>query len=153
VANADAPIDLAGLALQLGASFVARSFSGDKQQLVPLVKAAITHRGAAFIDVRAEITVDYAAGELIDVTQHDGSIVRLRKLSADFNPHDRVSSMNYVHAHQARGEVVTGLLYVDPEAHDLHEHFNTSEVPINRLGAKQLSPGAANLAKINNSLR
>jgi 2-oxoglutarate ferredoxin oxidoreductase subunit beta len=174
--------------MQLGATYVARGFSGDKAQLVPLIKAAIAHKGAAFldvispcvafnnhagstksyeyvrehnqavnrldfIDVRAEITVDYAAGELIDVTQHDGSIVRLRKLSADFNPHDRVSSMNYVHAHQARGEVVTGLLYVDPEAHDLHEHFNTSEVPINRLGAKQLSPGAANLAKINNSLR
>ena len=42
---------MASLALQLGATFVARSFSGDKQQLVPLVKAAIAHQGAAFIDV------------------------------------------------------------------------------------------------------
>src|ERR1700739_4434231 len=49
--NTDSPIDLVGLALQLGASFVARSFSGDKAQLVPLVKAAIEHKGAAFIDV------------------------------------------------------------------------------------------------------
>src|SRR5512140_1161306 len=48
VANTDEPIDLASLALQLGATFVARSFSGDKQQLVPLVKAAIAHKGAAF---------------------------------------------------------------------------------------------------------
>jgi len=103
--------------------------------------------------MRAEITVDYAAGELIDVTQHDGTIIRLRKLSADFNPHDRVTAMNYVHAHHARGEVVTGLLYVDPDAHDLHEHFNTADVPINRLDAKQLNPGAAALEKINNSLR
>ena len=39
------------MALQIGASFVARSFSGDKQQLVPLVKAAIMHKGFAFIDV------------------------------------------------------------------------------------------------------
>ena len=45
------PIDLASLALQLGATFVARSFSGDKEQLVPLIKAAISHRGFAFIDV------------------------------------------------------------------------------------------------------
>lgn len=45
------PIDLASVALQLGATFVARSFSGDKAQLVPLIKAAITHRGFAFIDV------------------------------------------------------------------------------------------------------
>src|ERR1700716_1364036 len=49
--NSDDAIDLVGLALQLGASFVARSFSGDKHQLVPLIKAAIQHRGAAFIDV------------------------------------------------------------------------------------------------------
>ncbi|MBB3046225.1 2-oxoglutarate ferredoxin oxidoreductase subunit beta [Litorivivens lipolytica] len=45
------PIDLASVALQLGATFVARSFSGDRAQLVPLIKAAISHRGFAFIDV------------------------------------------------------------------------------------------------------
>ncbi|MFV0477383.1 MAG: 2-oxoacid:ferredoxin oxidoreductase subunit beta [Parahaliea sp.] len=44
-------IDLAALALQLGATFVARSFSGDKHQLVPLIKAAISHQGFALIDV------------------------------------------------------------------------------------------------------
>jgi len=44
-------IDLAGLALQMGATFVARSFSGDKDQLVPLIKAAAAHRGFALIDV------------------------------------------------------------------------------------------------------
>jgi len=49
--NADTAIDLAALALQLGASFVARGFSGDKAQLVPLIEAAIRHGGAAFIDV------------------------------------------------------------------------------------------------------
>ena len=51
VVNTDNSIDLAGIALQLGASFVARSFSGDKHQLVPIIKAAIEHEGAAFIDV------------------------------------------------------------------------------------------------------
>src|SRR6202021_2933384 len=51
VVNHDQSIDLVGLALQLGASFVARSFSGDKAQLTPLIKAAIAHKGAAFIDV------------------------------------------------------------------------------------------------------
>jgi len=51
VVNADSAIDMVGLALQLGASFIARSFSGDKSQLVPIIKAAIEHQGAAFIDV------------------------------------------------------------------------------------------------------
>jgi len=188
VTNTDSPLDLVGLALQLGASFVARGFSGDKAQLVPMIKAAIRHRGAAFldvispcvafnnhagstksyeyvrehneaanrldfIDVRDEITVDYAAGELIDVTQHDGSVVRLRKLAASYNPHDRVAAMNYVHERQAKGEVVTGLLYVEEESQDLHAHLATAETPFNRLGAKELSPGAATLAKINAALR
>ena len=188
VKNTDAPLDMIGLALQLGATFVGRSFSGDKAQLVPLIKAAIKHKGAAFldvvspcvafnnhpgstksyeyvrehneaanrldfVDVRDEITVDYAAGELVDVTQHDGSVLRLRKLTANYNPHDRVAAMNYVHERQAKGEVVTGLLYVDAEAQDLHEHLGTTETPFNRLGAKELSPGAATLAKINASVR
>jgi 2-oxoglutarate ferredoxin oxidoreductase subunit beta len=48
--NTDSSIDLAAMALQLGATFVARSFSGDKAQLVPLIKAALDHQGAAFID-------------------------------------------------------------------------------------------------------
>src|SRR4029077_7995082 len=51
VTNNDNAIDLVAIALQLGASFVARSFSGDKTQLVPLIEAAISHQGAAFIDV------------------------------------------------------------------------------------------------------
>src|SRR5208282_2380893 len=51
ITNRDSAIDMVGLALQLGASFIARSFSGDKKQLVPIIKAAIEHQGAAFIDV------------------------------------------------------------------------------------------------------
>ena len=44
-------IDLVGVALEIGATFVARSFSGDKEQLVPLIKAALAHKGFALIDV------------------------------------------------------------------------------------------------------
>src|SRR5205814_10700638 len=49
--NNDSSIDLVAMAMQLGATFVARSFSGDKEQLVPIIKAALEHKGAAFIDV------------------------------------------------------------------------------------------------------
>ncbi|MBW7950250.1 MAG: 2-oxoacid:ferredoxin oxidoreductase subunit beta [Pseudorhodoplanes sp.] len=51
VINTDNSIDLAAMALQLGATFVARSFSGDKAQLVPIIKAGLEHGGAAFLDV------------------------------------------------------------------------------------------------------
>jgi len=49
--NNDSGIDLASLAIIMGATFVARSFSGDKSQLVPLIKAAVSHPGAAILDV------------------------------------------------------------------------------------------------------
>jgi len=188
VINSDSPVDLVAMALQLGATYVGRSFSGDKAQLVPLIKGAISHGGAAFIDVispcvafnnhpgstksydyvrehnesvsridfishREEITTEYAPGEVVDVRQHDGTILRLRSLHADYDPTDRFAAMGYMQQHQARGEVLTGLLYVDPLATDLHTSMNTSDKPLNSLEAEQLCPGGAALRKLNASLR
>src|SRR5271156_4439739 len=152
--NSDEAIDMISMALQLGATFIARSFSGDKAQLVPLIKGALTHEGAAFIDCispcvafnnhdgstksfdyvrehnaavnyldvitgREEITVDYPPGSVEVVTQHDGSTLRLRKLYADYDLHGRISAMTYMQQRPAAGEIVTGLLYVDPNPRDL----------------------------------
>jgi 2-oxoglutarate ferredoxin oxidoreductase subunit beta len=188
VTNTDSAIDLVGIALQLGASFVARSFSGDKTQLVPLIEAAIKHSGSAFIDVispcvafnnhtgstksfdyvrehneavnrldvisgRAPITVDYAPGTVQVVEQHDGTKLALRKVDADYDVHDRLAAMAFLQKHAAKGQVVTGLLYVDAEAEDLHSHLNTVAAPLNALGEKELCPGSAALEKINASLR
>ncbi|HEX9684425.1 MAG TPA: thiamine pyrophosphate-dependent enzyme, partial [Burkholderiales bacterium] len=188
VANTDEPLDLIGMALLLGASFVARSFSGDKQQLVPLIKAAIEHRGAAFIDVispcvafnnhpgstksydyvrehneavnrldfmerREEIIADYAVGSVIDVAQHDGTVIRLRKLAADYDPTDRIKVMNYLQERAAAGEVVTGLLYVQADAADLHHHLNTVATPLGQLTERELCPGSVALERINAALR
>jgi len=188
IANTDSPIDTVSLAILMGATYVARSFSGDKHQLVPLIKAAITHHGSAFIDVvspcvafnnhagstksydyvrehndavnrldfiqgRREITADYDAGSTLDVEQHDGTWLRLRKVAADFDPTDKITAMNYIQMHQARGEIVTGLLYVDPDAHDMHENLDTVATPFNQLTEAELCPGAAQLEKLNASLR
>jgi 2-oxoglutarate ferredoxin oxidoreductase subunit beta len=186
--NTDAAIDMVQLALQLGATFVARSFSGDKDQLVPLIKAAIEHRGAAFIDVvspcvafnnhagstksydyvrehneavnrldimtpREAITAEYEPGSVRPVTMHDGSTMLLHKLAADYDPSDRIRAMNYLAERQAQGQVVTGLLYVDAEPEDLHASLGTVPVPLNRLGERELCPGAAALEKFNATLR
>jgi len=188
VVNTDNSIDLVAMALQLGATFVARSFSGDKGQLVPLIKAAIEHQGAAFIDVispciafnnhagstksfdyvrehniavnrldfitgRNSITVDYEPGSVEIVEQHDGSRLVLRKLAADYDPHDRVKAITYLQERAAAGELVTGLLYVDDEPGDLHAHLNTVDTPLNLLNEKELCPGSAALDRINASLR
>jgi 2-oxoglutarate ferredoxin oxidoreductase subunit beta len=186
--NSDSAIDLAAMALQLGATFIARSFSGDKEQLVPLIKGAIEHAGAAFIDVispcvafnnhpgstksfdyvrehneavnrldfmtgRKPISVSYEPGTLEVVEQHDGSKLVLRKLAADYDPHDRIAAMTFLQQHAEMGQVVTGLLYVHPEPEDLHEHFNTVEAPLNALDEQELCPGSATLEKINAALR
>ena len=102
---------------------------------------------------REEITVDYPQGEVVTVTQHDGSALRLRKLAADYDPHDRIRAMNFLQEHHAKGEVVTGLLYVHPDPEDLHQHLNTFDTPFNTLGATDLCPGSAALNKLNASLR
>src|SRR5512134_3377453 len=186
--NSDTAIDLVAMAMQLGATFVARSFSGDKQQLVPIIKAAIAHKGAAFIDIispcvafnnhagstksfdyvrehneavnrldvitgRNQIAVNYAPGEVAIVEQHDGSRLALHKLAPDYDPSDRVNAMTHIARAAEKGEVLTGLLHLAPDAEDLHAHLNTYEAPFNKLAEKDLCPGGGMLEKINAGLR
>jgi 2-oxoglutarate ferredoxin oxidoreductase subunit beta len=186
--NTEEGIDLAMLALQLGATYVGRGFSGDKDQLVPLIKGALTHPGAAFLDVispcvafnnhegstrsfdyvrehneavnqldvitvHKTIETAYAPGTVQEVRQHDGSVLRLHKLHEDYDASSRIEAMSYVSAHQAKGEIVTGLLYVEGDTGDLHESLATVEAPLNQLGERELCPGKAALDKFNQSLR
>ena len=188
VPNLYSPIDLVSMALQIGAGFVARSFSGDKEQLVPLIKAAIMHKGFAFIDVispcvmfnnhngstksyqyvrehtasmvdtqlimpNEQIEIEYAPGTVKEVDMPDGSLLRLRKLSETYDPHDRVGALNHVQRAQEQGDVITGLLYVDPNATDIHEVLETTDFPLNQLGEDELCPGSAALDGINASFR
>jgi 2-oxoglutarate ferredoxin oxidoreductase subunit beta len=178
-ANAQVPIDPVLTALSLGAGFVARSFSGDKAQLVPLIKAGIRYRGFALIDVispcvtfnnhaastksydyirdhneavdsvdlveaRAEIRADYAEGATVDVDLHDGSTVRLHKLSSDYDPTDHEAVLPTLARLKAQGAVATGLLSIDRD--DL---MKTSAGPLNAIADADLCPGSGALAAIN----
>ena len=186
--NKDSPIDLVMLALQLGATYVGRSFSGDKTQLVPLIKGALSHGGTAVIDVlspcvafnnhvgstksfdyvrahneavnrldvipaRKPIEAQYEPGELKEVRQHDGSILRLRKLEDDYDASDRNAALGYLARKAAEGEIVTGLLFVDPEAADLHASLNTVDCALNKLQDAELIPPVSALDAINAGLR
>ena len=71
-----------------------------------------------------------------------GSIIHLRRTHADCDPTDRVKALEYVAHHAAKGEVVTGLLYLSLDSEDLHAHLNTVETPFNKLSEKKLCPGA-----------
>lgn len=181
-------IDLASLSLELGASFVAQSFSGDKRQLVPLIKAAINHPGFAFINVISpcvtfnnnpgstkaydyvrehveatatmdfvpemqEISVKYSKGSHKEVTMHDGSVIQLHKLAEEWDPLDRQSAMNAIINAKSKNEILTGLIYVNPDTKDLHHMIKTSDVPLNKLNEDVLCPGAEALKDINADLR
>jgi 2-oxoglutarate/2-oxoacid ferredoxin oxidoreductase subunit beta len=188
VVNNDSPIDLVALALELGATYVGRSFSGDKEQLVPLIKGALLHRGAAFIDVispcvtfnnhtgstksfdyvrehneavnridvimpHQTITTQYPPGSVREVVQHDGSVLRLSKVAEDYDPTSHIGAVIHLQESQAKGHLLTGLLYLDGSAEDLHVHLNTVEVPLNKLREQELCPGSAALSALNASLR
>lgn len=180
-------IDLASLSIELGATFVAQSFSGDKSQLVPLIKAAIKHPGFAFINVispcvtfnnnvgstksydfvrehieatatidfvpeRNEISVDYGTGSVKNVELHDGSTIQLHKLAQDWDPLDRHSAINAVLKAKANNEILTGLLYINPDCQDLHHTLQTSGKPLNAISQSELCPGSELLQNINADL-
>ena len=56
--------------------------------------------------------------------------------------------MGHIAAHEARGEILTGLLYVRAGAEDLHGHLNTVAVPLTQLAHDDLCPGSAELEKL-----
>lgn len=186
--NRDSPIDLVSIAISLGATFVARSFSGDKAQLVPLIRAAINHGGAALIDVispcvafnnhdgssksydyirehneavnrldfmpkREAIEAIQQSGAVQSIRLHDGTSVQLARVNEDYDPTNRGTALAHIAEHQARGEIATGLLYVNENAEDLHQHLNTVPVPLNSLGVAELTPGSAALTQVNAGLR
>lgn len=186
-ANAFEGIDLASLAVELGASFVAQSFSGDKEQLVPLIKAAIKHKGFAFINVispcvtfnnnvgstksydyvrahmeatstvdfvpeEEEITTSYAEGNKASVELHDGSVLQLNKLAKEWDPHNRLSARQLLDAAKIKGEILTGLIYLEPKP-DLHETLETTAEPLISYSEAELCPGAGALGVINAGFR
>ncbi|MBS3746572.1 MAG: 2-oxoacid:ferredoxin oxidoreductase subunit beta [Wenzhouxiangellaceae bacterium] len=187
-ANRNQAIDPVATAITLGGSFAARSFSGDKKQLVPLIKAGLMHPGCAVIDVvspcvtfndhegstksyawtrqhlhatveadyvppSTEIQVDYDDGAHTDVNLHDGSVLRLKKTDPDYDPSNRAGALDFLEAHRARAEVVTGLLYIDPDLPTFHDIAGTSKQPLTQHEFEDLSPGADALAELQKGLR
>lgn len=181
-------IDLASIALQLGATFVARSFSGDKAQLIPLIKAAMSHSGFALIDVispcvtfnnnpgstkgyefvrdhlaatstvdfvpvKQELQTSYREGSSKEVTLHDGSVVHLHKADSQLDIHDRRSALKSIKDYKAKEQILTGLLYMDPDSKALHEVLGTTNKPLRELNEDELCPGSKALERINQNLR
>jgi 2-oxoglutarate ferredoxin oxidoreductase subunit beta len=187
-ANVQPPIDPVLLALTLGVSFVARGFSGDKTNLVPIIKAGLKHNGLALIDIispcvsfndhegstksyrytrehyseitavdfvplKREITASANSTTSVSVTMHDGSVVRFKSVGENYDPTNRDAAYAYVREHMAKGEVVTGLLYIDEKAPDMHGVSGTVERPLVELPFEELCPGSGPLSELMDEYR
>jgi 2-oxoglutarate ferredoxin oxidoreductase subunit beta len=188
LANDLPPFDCCALALKWGATFVARSFSGDKKQLQAMLKAAISHNGLAVIDVIspcvtfndhqgstksysyvkeheeplndldyvpyfADISVDIPEGQVTDVVMHDGSHLRIRKLDRDFDPTDRMAALAALEDSEKKGEVLTGVLYVNTKKATFLELLGLSELPLATLPESHVRPSKNVLDQVMEELR
>jgi 2-oxoglutarate ferredoxin oxidoreductase subunit beta len=168
-------IDICSLAIELGATFVGRSFSGDKKQLLNMIKAAITHKGTVLLDVISpcvtfndhegstksykymkeheepvhevgfvphfeNISVDYEPGTVTEVRMHDGSTLQLRKLDTDYDPTDKMTAVRALHDSNQRGEVLTGVLYLDTKKSNFIDLLNLTPEPLATLPLEQVRP-------------
>jgi 2-oxoglutarate/2-oxoacid ferredoxin oxidoreductase subunit beta len=182
------PIDTCAMAITLGATFVGRSFSGDKKQLNAMLKAAIAHRGTVMLDVISpcvtfndhegstksykyvkeheevlqdvnfvpvfeDISVEYDAGTTVEVTMHDGSRLRLRKLEEEYDATNRIKAITRLHEASEKGEVLTGVLYVNTKAPSFVDMLNMTEQPLATLPESVVRPGREVLEQAMEELR
>src|SRR5437868_6998714 len=188
VVNDLPPIDTCALAIQLGATLVGRSFSGDKRQLHSMLKAAIAHRGTVMLDVISpcvtfndhegstksykymkdhdeplqeinlvpsfeDINVDYDPGTTVEVTMHDGSHLRLRKLEEDYDPTNRIGAIKRLLESHEKNEVLTGVLYVDTQSPSFIDMLNMTESPLATLPQEVVRPAREVLQAVMEELR
>ena len=188
VVNDLPPFDCCALALEWGATFVARTFSGDKKQLAAILKAAVSHNGLSVIDVISpcvtfndhegstksysymkdheeplheinfvphfeDITVEIAEGEVQDVRMHDGSTLRLRKLDKSYNPTVKFDALGALNEAEKKGEVLTGVLYVNTEKPNFLDMLNMDDAPLATLPQSKVRPPKAALDELIEELR
>lgn len=182
------PIDICIMAVELGATFVGRSFSGDKKQLLAMLKAAMAHKGTVVLDVISpcvtfndhegstksykymqaheeaisevgfvphfeDISVDYDPGTTYDVEMHDGSHLRLRKLHESYNPVDRIAAVTALMEANQKGEVLTGLFYIDTKKPDFTTLLNMVPEPLATLPQERIRPAQKVLDEVMETLR
>ncbi|MCW5977202.1 MAG: 2-oxoacid:ferredoxin oxidoreductase subunit beta [Bryobacteraceae bacterium] len=182
------PIDCCLMAIEMGASLVARSFSGDKDQVGKVLKAAIAHRGLSLLDIISpcttfndhegstksyaymkehdlplheldfvpffeDIQVEIPEGALREVELHDGSKLRLKKLDRDYDPTDKFGAMGAIHESNAKGEVLTGIIYVEAAKKTFADMLNLGDEPLATLPESRTRPPREALEQIMEELR
>jgi 2-oxoglutarate ferredoxin oxidoreductase subunit beta len=188
VVNDLPPFDCCALALQCGATFVARSFSGDKRQLQAILKTAIAHNGLSLIDVISpcttfndhegstksysymkehdamlheldfvpfydDISVEIPEGEVREVEMHDGSKLRIKKLWREYDPTSKFDALRVIDEAQKKGEVLTGVFYVDTSKPTFMDLLNLEDTPLATLPEAKVRPPRQALDEVMEELR
>ena len=182
------PFDCCALALRCGATFVARSFSGDKKQLQAILKTAIAHNGLSVIDVISpcttfndhegstksysyikehdeilneldfvpyydDISVEIDEGEVKEVELHDGSKLRIKKLGREYDPSNKFDALKAMDEAEKKGEVLTGVFYVDTKKPNFMEMLNMEDAPLATLPESKVRPPKEVLDQVMEELR
>ena len=182
------PFDCCALALRCGATFVARSFSGDKKQLQAILKTAIVHNGLSVIDVISpcttfndhegstksysyikehdeilneldfvpyydDISVEIDEGEVKEVELHDGSKLRIKKLGRDYDPSNKFDALKAMDEAEKKGEVLTGVFYVDTKKPNFMEMLTMEDAPLATLPESKVRPPKEVLDQVMEELR
>ena len=87
------------------------------------------------------------------VTLHDGSTILLKKVNPDYDPTRRNTALSYLEKQRDRGEIITGLLFIDPDVPDMHAQANTATRPLRDLPFEELNPGRKALAELMSDMR
>jgi 2-oxoglutarate ferredoxin oxidoreductase subunit beta len=176
------------MAISLGATFVGRSFSGDKRQLLAMLKAGIAHKGTVMLDIISpcttfndhegstksykftkdheeplhditfvpsfeDISVEYDAGQSINVTMHDGSSLKLRKLEEDYDPTDKIHALTRMAEAHHKGEILTGVLYVNTKTPTFLDLLNVTDDTLATLPESKVRPSKEVLEECMEALR
>jgi 2-oxoglutarate ferredoxin oxidoreductase subunit beta len=107
----------------------------------------------SFVPARDEITLDdFEEGTTKDVTLHDGSQVKLKKLEKDYDPTSRWDALRMLGEAEQNNLLVTGLIYVDPNAPTMYDLYNMPDMPLNRMTEKQIRPARETIEKVNDMM-
>jgi len=103
----------------------------------------------SFVPPAEDILIEYAKGETVDVTMHDGSQLILRKLERDYDPTDRAGILCMLEEANRKHELITGLIYINTGKKSLFDLYNLPDEPLNRLPVERLRPPRESLNNIN----
>jgi 2-oxoglutarate ferredoxin oxidoreductase subunit beta len=104
----------------------------------------------SFVPARDEITVeDFEEGTSREVTLHDGSTVVLKKLEQDYDPQDKAQAFKMLAEAQLNNELVTGLIYINPDVPNIFDLYNLPDEPLNRLKPEKLRPSKESIDLVN----